>query len=238
MVTIKNYSKTYDKNKKAVDNVSLTIEDGDLYGFIGQNGAGKTTTLKALVGVLPFEEGEIVINGVNIKENPLECKKQLAFIPDNPDLYEQLTGMQYINFIADVYGISKDERKRLTEYYATKFEILGDLNTPIQSYSHGMKQKLALISAFVHSPKLLVLDEPFVGLDPRASFTVKQIMQEFCDKGNSILFSTHVLEVAQKICNKVAIIKQGKLIASGKMDEITKDNSLESVFMELTDDEK
>lgn len=238
MVTIKNYSKTYDKNKKAVDNVSLTIEDGDLYGFIGQNGAGKTTTLKALVGVLPFEEGEIMINGVNIKENPLECKKQLAFIPDNPDLYEQLTGMQYINFIADVYGISKDERKRLTEYYATKFEILDDLNTPIQSYSHGMKQKLALISAFVHSPKLLVLDEPFVGLDPRASFTVKQIMQEFCDKGNSILFSTHVLEVAQKICNKVAIIKQGKLIASGKMDEITKDNSLESVFMELTDDEK
>lgn len=238
MVTIKNYSKIYDGSKKAVDDLSITINDGDLFGFIGSNGAGKTTTLKAIVGILPFEIGTIEINGIDIQKDPIACKRQTAFIPDNPDLYDQLTGLQYINFVADVFNIPKDERKSLTEYYAKEFDMLGELNNPIQSYSHGMKQKVALISAFVHNPKLLVLDEPFVGLDPRAAFTVKNIMQEFCAKGNSIIFSTHVLEVAQKICNKVAIIKQGKLITCGDMGEITKDNSLESVFMELTEDEQ
>ncbi len=238
MLEIKNYTKIYHGNKKAVDDLSLTINDGDLFGFIGQNGAGKTTTLKAVSGILSFEIGEIILNGINIKEDPIAFKQNIAFIPDNPDLYDQLTGMQYINFIADVFGVPKTVRQELTEKYATEFDIMGDLNNPLNSYSHGMKQKVALISAFVHSPKLLILDEPFVGLDPRASFTLKNTMQEFCKAGNIIVFSTHVLDVAQKLCNRIAIIKQGKVITTGNMEDIIKDSSLENVFMELTEDEK
>lgn len=235
MLEIKNFSKTYPEGKKAVSNLTITVEDGDLYGFIGHNGAGKTTTIKSIVGILPFEEGDIIINGISVKENPLECKKMLAYIPDNPDLYESLTGLQYLNLIADIFRVSVDDRKKSILENAKAFGIESDLNSFISSYSHGMKQKLALMAAFVHNPKLLILDEPFVGLDPKAAFTVKQMMHKFCNDGGSIFFSTHVLEVAQKLCNKIAIIKEGKLIASGTMEEITKDASLEEVFLELTD---
>ena len=235
MLEIKNFSKTYPEGKKAVSNLTITVEDGDLYGFIGHNGAGKTTTIKSIVGILPFEEGDIIINGISVKENPLECKKMLAYIPDNPDLYESLTGLQYLNLIADIFRVSVDDRKKSILENAKAFGIESDLNNFISSYSHGMKQKLALMAAFVHNPKLLILDEPFVGLDPKAAFTVKQMMHKFCNDGGSIFFSTHVLEVAQKLCNKIAIIKEGKLIASGTMEEITKDASLEEVFLELTD---
>ena len=235
MLEIKNFSKTYPEGKKAVSNLTITVEDGDLYGFIGHNGAGKTTTIKSIVGILPFEEGDIITNGISVKENPLECKKMLAYIPDNPDLYESLTGLQYLNLIADIFRVSVDDRKKSILENAKAFGLESDLNSFISSYSHGMKQKLALMAAFVHNPKLLILDEPFVGLDPKAAFTVKQMMHKFCNDGGSIFFSTHVLEVAQKLCNKIAIIKEGKLIASGTMEEITKDASLEEVFLELTD---
>lgn len=237
MLEIINYSKSYNKGKKTVDNINLLIEEGDLFAFIGHNGAGKSTTIKSIVGILDFEEGDILINGLSIKKNPVECKKQIAYIPDNPDLYESLTGIKYLNFIADVYGISSEKRKEIIETYADLFGLKDALNNYIASYSHGMKQKLALISAFIHEPKILVLDEPFVGLDPKASFLVKQVMKEFCEKGGIIFFSTHILEVAQKLCNKIAIIKNGKLVTTGLMEEVIGDASLEDVFMELTEHE-
>lgn len=237
MLEIKNYSKSYKNGIKAVDNISLIVEEGDLFAFIGHNGAGKSTTIKSIVGILDFEEGDIIINGMSIKKNPVECKKQIAYIPDNPDLYEALTGIKYLNFISDVFEVSKEERKANIEKYSELFGLKDRLNDYISSYSHGMKQKLALISAFLHNPKILILDEPFVGLDPKASYLVKQAMKDFCDKGGIIFFSTHILEVAQKLCNKIAIIKNGKLITTGTMEEVTKDSSLEDVFMELTDHE-
>lgn len=237
MLTITNYSKSYSKDQYAVKNLNLRVEKGDLFAFIGHNGAGKSTTLKSIAGILPFEEGEIYINGISIKDNPVECKRQIAYIPDNPDLYESLTGIQYLNFIGDVFKVEKSKRKEIIELYANEFELINDLNNLISSYSHGMKQKLAIISAFLHSPKLLILDEPFVGLDPKAAFLVKKAMVNFCNNGGAIFFSTHVLEVAEKLCNKLAIIKKGKLITTGTMEEITKNASLEEVFMEQTNNE-
>ena len=237
MLEIINYSKSYNGTTKTVDNINLTVKEGDLFAFIGHNGAGKSTTIKSIVGILDFEEGEILINGLSIKKNPVECKKQIAYIPDNPDLYESITGIKYLNFIADIFNVSKEDRKEKIEKYATMFGILDSLNDYIGTYSHGMKQKLALISAFIHDPKILILDEPFVGLDPKASFLVKQAMRDFCEKGGIIFFSTHILEVAQKLCNKIAIIKNGRLVTTGLMEEITGDASLEDVFMELTDHE-
>ncbi|HXK71564.1 MAG TPA: ABC transporter ATP-binding protein [Clostridia bacterium] len=233
MLKIENLSKTYANNIKAVDNISFEIKSGDMFGFIGHNGAGKTTTLKCVAGILEFEQGEIFINGKNVKKDPVGCKSDIAYIPDNPDVYESLTGIQYINFIADIFKVSKHERERLTEHYAKQLtftEALGDL---ISSYSHGMKQKLVIISALVHSPKLLILDEPFTGLDPQAAFTVKEIMKNLCKEGGAVFFSTHVLDVAEKICNKVAIIKKGKLVALGDIQTVIKDRSLENTFMEL-----
>jgi ABC-2 type transport system ATP-binding protein len=235
LLEIKNFSKSYGKNKFAVENLSLNIEAGDLFGFIGHNGAGKTTTLKAVAGILPFDAGDILINGISIKKDPVACKKQIAYIPDNPDLYDSLTGIQYLNFIANVFLVDEKTREERIRKYSDLFELTSELNNYVGSYSHGMKQKLAIISAFLHDPKLLILDEPFVGLDPAASFTIKKIMKEFCEAGGAIFFSTHVLEVAQKICNKIAIIKGGKLIREGLMSELTKDESLEDVFMELID---
>ena len=237
MLEIKNFSKTYKGGKKAVDNLNLTVEDGDIFGFIGHNGAGKTTTIRSIVGVLDFEEGDILINGKSIKQYPIECKRMTAFIPDNPDLYEHLTGIKYLNFIADIYQVDKKTREERIKKYADTFELTKNLGDPISAYSHGMRQKLAIISAFIHRPKLLVLDEPFVGLDPKAAYTVKEIMHELCEEGSSIFFSTHVLEVAQKLCNKVAIIKEGRIIASGTVEEITQNQSLEEVFLEITNDE-
>ena len=237
MLEIKNYSKSYGGGKKAADNVCLTVESGDIYGFIGHNGAGKSTTIRAVVGVLDFTEGEIFIDGHSVKTEPMECKKITAYIPDNPDLYENLTGIQYLNFIADVFGIGANEREELIKKYADMFEITSALGDLISSYSHGMKQKVAIISALIHSPKLLVLDEPFVGLDPKASFILKQIMHEMCEQGTAVFFSTHVLDVAEKLCNKVAIIKQGRIIASGTMQELTEGHSLEEAFLEA-DNEK
>ncbi len=236
MLEIKNYSKTYGEGKKAADNVNLTVESGDIFGFIGHNGAGKSTTIRAIVGVLDFEEGEIYIDGHSVKNESYECKSITAYIPDNPDLYENLTGIQYLNFIADVFGISAAEREKSISSYADRLEITDALGDLISSYSHGMKQKLAIISALIHNPKLLVLDEPFVGLDPKAAFILKQIMHEMCEKGTAIFFSTHVLDVAEKLCNKIAIIKQGKIIASGTMDELTNGASLEEVFLEAVDE--
>ncbi|MCR5205190.1 MAG: ABC transporter ATP-binding protein [Lachnospiraceae bacterium] len=232
ILEIKGYSKTYGEGKKAADNVTLTIESGDIYGFIGHNGAGKSTTIRAVVGVLDFNEGEILIDGHSVKKDPIECKKITAYIPDNPDLYENLTGMQYLDFISDVFEISKEDRKERIDHYAERLEIADALGDLISSYSHGMKQKLAIISALIHEPKLIVMDEPFVGLDPKASFILKQIMHELCEKGTAIFFSTHVLDVAEKLCNKVAIIKQGKIITSGTMDELTHGASLEEAFLE------
>lgn len=232
MLKIINFSKQYNKGKYAVKDLNLTIDKGDLFAFIGHNGAGKSTTIKAAVGILPFEEGDILIDNVSIKVNPVSCKKQIAYIPDNPDLYESLTGIQYLNFIGDIFKISKEKRKEIIEKYAKMFELINDLNNFISSYSHGMKQKLAIISAFLHSPKLLVLDEPFVGLDPKAAFLVKQAMKEFCENGGAIFFSTHVLEVAEKLCNKIAIIKNGELVMSGLMEDVIKNGSLEEVFLE------
>lgn len=236
VLEINNYSKQYKEGRNAVDNVSITVEAGDIYGFIGHNGAGKSTTIRAVVGVLDFTEGEIFIDGHSVKKEPVECKKITAYIPDNPDLYENLTGIQYLNFIADVFEISAAERTVLIKKYADMFEITDSLGDQIASYSHGMKQKVAIISALIHSPKLLVLDEPFVGLDPKATHTLKEIMHELCQNGTAVFFSTHVLDVAEKLCNKVSIIKQGKIIASGTMQELTKGESLENVFLEVVDE--
>ena len=237
MLEIKNYSKSYSEGKKAADNVTLTVESGDIYGFIGHNGAGKSTTIRAVVGVLDFTEGEILIDGHSVKEEPLACKRITAYIPDNPDLYENLTGIQYLNFIADVFTLSASEREERIRKYAEMFEITDALGDLISSYSHGMKQKVAIISALIHNPKLLVLDEPFVGLDPKASFTLKEVMHEMCGRGTAVFFSTHVLDVAEKLCNKVAIIKHGRIIASGTMEELTEGQSLEEAFLEA-DNEK
>ena len=237
MLKISHFSKSYDSKNKAVDNLSLEVNAGDLFAFIGHNGAGKTTTLKAVVGILPFDEGSIKVDGFDISEEPMEVKKRIAYIPDEPKLYETQTGAQYLNFIADIFGVGAAARQQKIEKYAGLLEIRKALNDPINSYSHGMKQKLQIISAFIHEPKLMVMDEPFVGLDPKAAFTFKQLMREFCEQGGAIFFSTHVLEVAEKLCDKVAVIKGGKLIASGTMEEVKGDNSLEEVFLELTEHE-
>ncbi|MBE7005515.1 MAG: ABC transporter ATP-binding protein [Ruminococcaceae bacterium] len=232
MLSIQNYSKSYGEGKKAADHVTLDVMSGDIYGFIGHNGAGKSTTIRAVVGVLDFTEGEIFIDGHSVKDEPMACKRVTAYIPDNPDLYENLTGIQYLNFVADVFGISAADREARIKKYADAFEITDSLGDLIGSYSHGMKQKVAIISALIHDPRLLVLDEPFVGLDPKAAFTLKAIMHEMCARGTAIFFSTHVLDVAEKLCNKVAIIKQGRIIASGTMEELTEGHSLEEAFLE------
>ena len=232
MLQINNLTKKFG-NKIAVDRLNLTIKSGEIYGFIGHNGAGKTTTIKAVAGILAFDEGEILIDGVSIKDAPLECKKKIAYIPDNPDIYEFFTGIQYLNFIADIYEVDANTRTQLIKKYADEFELTDNLSQAISSYSHGMKQKLVIISALIHSPKLIIMDEPFVGLDPKASYLLKEIMHQMCYNGCSIFFSTHVLEVAEKLCNKVAIIKDGKLIKSGTMEEVKGDESLENVFLEL-----
>ncbi len=237
MLEIRNYSKSYGGNKKAVDDISLSVMGGDIFGFIGHNGAGKSTTIRAVVGVLDFTEGEIAIDGHSVKREPIACKRVTAYIPDNPDLYENLTGIQYLNFVADVFGIGAAEREARIQKYADLFEITDALGDLIGSYSHGMKQKTAIISALIHEPKLLVLDEPFVGLDPKATFTLKEIMREMCQKGTAIFFSTHVLDVAEKLCNKVAIIKHGRIIASGTMEELTEGHSLEEAFLEADGNE-
>lgn len=234
MLKIQHLTKTYG-DKKAVDDLSLHIQAGEIYGFIGHNGAGKTTTLKAAVGILQFDAGEITIGGHSIQTEPLACKQLLAYIPDNPDLYDFMSGIQYLNFIADVFGIPAAERWARIEPYADAFELTGDLGQPISAYSHGMKQKLAIIAAWIHDPKLIIMDEPFVGLDPKAAHLLKGMMRELCDVGGAIFFSTHVLEVAEKLCDKVAIIKGGQLIRSGTMEEVKGDDSLEDVFLELED---
>ena len=232
MLCIQHLTKRYGE-KKAVDDLSLHIAPGEIYGFIGHNGAGKTTTLKAVVGILPFEEGEITINGTSVKADLLTCKRQLAYIPDNPDLYDYMTGSKYLNFIADIFGVGTEERQEHICKYADLFELTDDLAQPIAAYSHGMKQKLAIISAWLHQPRLIIMDEPFVGLDPKAAHTLKGMMREVCDQGGAIFFSTHVLEVAEKLCDKVAIIKGGRLIRAGTMEEVKGDDSLEEVFLEL-----
>ncbi len=234
MLKIQNLTKTYG-NKRAVDNLSLHIQAGEIYGFIGHNGAGKTTTLKACCGILRFEQGEIYVGGVSVKADPIACKKQIAYIPDNPDLYAFMTGIQYLHFIGDIYKVPAARRKELIEKYATALELFEDLAQPIAAYSHGMKQKLAIISALVHEPKLLIMDEPFVGLDPKAAHTLKEIMREICSGGGAIFFSTHVLEVAEKLCDKVAIIKDGKLLKAGLTEEVKGADGLESVFLELVE---
>ena len=232
MLKIDHLTKTYGE-KKAVNDLSLHIQPGELYGFIGHNGAGKTTTLKSVVGILQFDSGEITIDGVSVKADPITCKKNIAYIPDNPDLYDFMTGMQYLNFVCDIFGVAADVRQERIQALAEGFELTADLAQPISSYSHGMKQKLAIISAWVHEPKLVVMDEPFVGLDPKAAHLMKGMMREICDKGGAIFFSTHVLEVAERLCDKVAIIKGGRLVRSGTMEEVKGDTSLESVFLEL-----
>ena len=232
MLNIEHLTKAYGE-KKAVDNLSLHIAPGEIYGFIGHNGAGKTTTLKSVAGILQFDVGEITIGGISIKENPLECKRRFAYIPDNPDLYDYMTGIKYLNFIADIFGVGAGERQERIRKYADAFELTADLAQPIAAYSHGMKQKLAIISAWLHEPKLILMDEPFVGLDPKAAHLLKEMMREMCDEGGAIFFSTHVLEVAEKLCDKVAIIKSGRLIRSGTMEEVKGDESLEDVFLEL-----
>ena len=236
MVEIKGLCKSYD-NKRVVDNLDLTINNGEIYGFIGHNGAGKTTTIKCLIGILSFEKGEILIDGLSIRDKPIECKRKIAYIPDNPDLYNYMSGIDYLNFIGDVFNVANEERVKRIDKYAGIFELTDSLANPISSYSHGMRQKLAIIAAWLHEPDLIVMDEPFVGLDPKASHDLKMMMREFCDNGGSIFFSTHVLEVAEKLCDKVAIIKQGQLIKSGTMEEVKGDSSLESVFLELEDDD-
>ena len=232
MLKIEHLTKEYGE-KKAVDDLSLEIESGEIYGFIGHNGAGKTTTLKSVVGILKFDAGEIYIDGESVKAAPLVCKKKTAYIPDNPDLYEYMTGIQYLNFIADIFGVDADERLKDIRKYADRFELTQDLAQPIGAYSHGMKQKLAIIAAWLHHPRLIIMDEPFVGLDPKAAHILKGMMRELCDEGGAIFFSTHVLEVAEKLCDKVAIIKGGKLIRCGTMEEVKGDDSLENVFLEL-----
>ena len=234
MLKIKHFSKVYD-GKPAVDDLSLEVAAGDIYAFIGHNGAGKTTTIKACCGILQFEQGDIFINGLSVKEKPIECKQQIAYIPDNPELYEYLSGIKYLNFVADIYGVGKKERSERIAKYADAFGLTEDLAQPVSAYSHGMKQKLAIISAWLHEPKLILMDEPFVGLDPIAAHELKEIMAEHCRNGGAIFFSTHVLEVAEKLCDNVAIIKNGKLIAHGTMDSVRGDGSLEQVFLELED---
>lgn len=232
MLKIEHLTKTYGE-KKAVDDLSLHIHAGEIYGFIGHNGAGKTTTLKSVAGILQFDGGEILVDGKSVRTQPLECKKMIAYIPDNPDLYEYMTGIKYLNFIADIFGVSAQARQERVRKYADLFELTADLAQPIAAYSHGMKQKLAIISAWLHEPKLIIMDEPFVGLDPKAAHILKGMMRELCSAGGAIFFSTHVLEVAEKLCDKVAIIRGGKLIRSGTMEEVKGDDSLEEVFLEL-----
>ena len=232
MLNIEHLTKTYDK-VTAVDDLSLRIRPGEIFGFIGHNGAGKSTTLKCAVGILKFDAGEITVDGASVKDDPVSCKRKLAYIPDNPDLYDFMSGVKYLNFIADIFAIPADVRQERIHRYAAQFEMLSALSQPISSYSHGMKQKLAVISAWLHDPKLIVMDEPFVGLDPKAAHLLKEMMREHCDGGGAIFFSTHVLEVAEKLCDKVAIIKQGKLIKVGTMEDVKGDDSLEEVFLEL-----
>ncbi len=232
MLNIEHLTKTYGE-KKAVDDLNLHIRPGEIYGFIGHNGAGKTTTLKSVAGILQFDAGEIYIGGDSVREKPLECKRKIAYIPDNPDLYEYMTGIRYLNFIADIFGVDAALRRERIRRYTDAFELTGDLAQPIAAYSHGMKQKLAIIAAWLHKPQLILMDEPFVGLDPKAAHLLKGMMREICDRGGAIFFSTHVLEVAEKLCDKVAIIKGGKLIRSGTMEEVKGDDSLEEVFLEL-----
>lgn len=234
MLKIMNLTKTYG-SRKAVNNLSLHILPGEIYGFIGHNGAGKTTTIKACCGILQFNAGDILIDGVSIQKNPLECKKKIAYIPDNPDLYDFMSGIQYLNFISDVYGISAKERRERIRHFSDLFELSPDLAQPVSAYSHGMKQKLAIISALIHEPRIMILDEPFVGLDPKATHLLKQLMRDLCVKGGAIFFSTHVLDVAEKLCDKIAIIKNGKLIVAGDTEQIIGDSSLEDVFLELED---
>ena len=233
MIEIKNFSKIYNGENKAVDNVSLTINSGEIFAFIGHNGAGKTTTIKSIMGILDFEEGDILINGKSIKKNPIECKKQMAYVPDNPDLYENMTAISFINFICDMYEVPKNERQERIEKYAEIFDMKDKLNNEISSFSHGMKQKVALIAALSHNPDVLIMDEPFVGLDPKAVFDVKEIMRKMCEQGKTIFFSTHILEVAEKLCTRVAIIKNGKIVKVGSMEEVKGDESLETVFLDL-----
>ena len=235
MLKIEHLTKIYG-DKKAVDDLSLHIKPGEIYGFIGHNGAGKTTTLKAVVGILQFDKGEILIDGKSVRTSPLDCKRDIAYIPDNPDLYDYMSGIKYLNFIADIFGVGAAERKERIGKYSELFELTADLAQPIAAYSHGMKQKLAIIAAWLHKPKLIIMDEPFVGLDPKASNLLKGMMREVCDEGGAIFFSTHVLEVAEKLCDKVAIIKGGKLVRSGTMEEVKGDDSLEEVFLELEDE--
>ncbi|HIW08825.1 MAG TPA: ABC transporter ATP-binding protein [Candidatus Faecalibacterium intestinigallinarum] len=232
MLNIQHLTKVYG-GKKAVDDLSLHIRPGEIYGFIGHNGAGKTTTLKSCCGILQFDGGDILVDGVSIRTDPMDCKRRLAYIPDNPDLYEYMTGIQYLHFIADVFGVPAAERAERIRRYGDAFELTGDLAQPVSAYSHGMKQKLAILSALVHAPRLLLMDEPFVGLDPKASHQLKVLMRQFCDGGGAIFFSTHVLEVAEKLCDKVAIIRGGRLVRAGAMDEVRGDDSLEEVFLEL-----
>ena len=232
MLKIEHLTKLYGE-KRAVDDLSLHIRPGEIYGFIGHNGAGKTTTLKSCCGILQYDSGEITIDGVSMKQDPIICKRKIAYIPDNPDLYEFMTGIQFLNFVSDIFGVSAVERQERIRKYADTFELTADLAQPISAYSHGMRQKLAIISALIHEPKLIVMDEPFVGLDPKATHLLKELMREMCDRGSAIFFSTHVLEVAEKLCDKVAIIKAGKLIRSGTMEEVKGDTSLEDVFLEL-----
>ena len=234
MLRIENLTKSYN-DKKAVDGLTLHIRAGELYGFIGHNGAGKTTTLKACCGILNFEEGEIFVGGESVKKNPLACKKKIAYIPDNPELYGFMKGIQYLHFVGDIYEVPTDVRQARIRKYADAFELTEALAQPISTYSHGMKQKLAVISALLHEPKLVIMDEPFVGLDPKAAHTLKELMREICDRGGAIFFSTHVLEVAEKLCDKIAIIKNGKLIKAGSMDEVKGDTSLENTFLELVE---
>ena len=235
MLKIRNFTKCYD-GKAVVDDLSLEVAAGDIYAFIGHNGAGKTTTIKAACGILQFDGGDIFIDGMSVKEKPLECKKIISYIPDNPELYDSLSGVKYLNFVADIYGVGKADREERIRRYADIFGLTEDLAQPVSAYSHGMKQKLAIIAAWIHEPKLIIMDEPFVGLDPVASHTLKTMMREHCDKGGAIFFSTHVLEVAEKLCDKVAIIKNGKLVTCGDMETVKGDTSLEAVFLELEDD--
>lgn len=233
MLRIENFTKAYTPGKPAVKDLTLTIENGDIFGFIGHNGAGKTTTLKSIVGIQQFDAGQITIGGHSIQEDPLGCKQMLAYIPDNPDIYEYMTGIKYLNFIGDIFRLPAADRKARIQKYGDLFDLTGDLAQPVASYSHGMRQKLAIISAWIHQPKLVLMDEPFVGLDPKASHLLKGMMRELCDQGGAIFFSTHVLEVAEKLCDKIAIIKGGKLIRSGTLEEVKGDDSLEEVFLEL-----
>ena len=238
MLKLKNYSLEYFEGKRVIDNLNMSIREGDIYAFVGRNGAGKTTTIKSIVGINHITEGDITLDDVSILKNPTLFKKRIAYVPDNPLLYDYLTGIQYLNFVADMYDMTNREREKNIEEYAKKFELYDDLNNLISSYSHGMKQKLVLISAFMHDPKLYILDEPFVGLDPKASFTLKELLKEKAQKGKIIFFSTHVLDVAEKLCNRIAIIKGGKLVVDGEMDRVIKDKSLEEIFMELINEDE